>query len=224
MSRRRSKFSGRNGRKNCSPARRPCSLPSPRRTITAWPKCGSISPWIGWKAPRTKHRPRPRQRIAQGNQPAVQLAYRPDHAARRGRQRDRLLVRDFDANDVTGPGIGKTEHLQARVVSEAEKRADLANRLNDAMEGLNGVKQGRKTSTSASARSFSKRRRPSRSPSFPQKSCQRITRITRMAESAIRVIRVIRWQKLLRKRRKEAIVTRMKSPQFESFAGPPFRH
>ena len=48
----------------------------------------------------------------------------------------------LDANDVTGPGVGKTEHMQARVVSEAEKRADLANRLSDAMEGLNGVKHG----------------------------------------------------------------------------------
>ena len=48
----------------------------------------------------------------------------------------------FDANDVTGPGVGTTEHMQARIVSGAEKRADLANRLSDAMEGLNGVKQG----------------------------------------------------------------------------------
>jgi hypothetical protein len=48
----------------------------------------------------------------------------------------------LDANDVTGPGVGKTEHMQARIVSEAEKRADLANRLSDAMEGLNAVKQG----------------------------------------------------------------------------------
>jgi hypothetical protein len=48
----------------------------------------------------------------------------------------------FDANNVTGPGVGRTEHYQARIVSPAEKRADLANRLSDAMEGLNGVKQG----------------------------------------------------------------------------------
>jgi hypothetical protein len=48
----------------------------------------------------------------------------------------------LDANDFTGPGIGATEHMQARIVSEAEKRADLANRLSDAMEGLNGVKHG----------------------------------------------------------------------------------
>jgi hypothetical protein len=48
----------------------------------------------------------------------------------------------FDANDFSGPGIGKTEHMQARIVSEAEKRADLANRLSDTMEGLNGVKHG----------------------------------------------------------------------------------
>lgn len=47
-----------------------------------------------------------------------------------------------DANDVTGPGIAKLEHFQARIVSEAEKRADLANRLNDTMTGLNGVREG----------------------------------------------------------------------------------
>ena len=48
----------------------------------------------------------------------------------------------FDANNVSGPGVSTTDHLQAHIVSEEEKRADLANRLNDAMEGLNGVKQG----------------------------------------------------------------------------------
>jgi hypothetical protein len=53
----------------------------------------------------------------------------------------------LDANDVTGPGVGKTEHMQARIVSEADKRADLANRLSDAMEGLSGVKQGQEDVT-----------------------------------------------------------------------------
>lgn len=48
----------------------------------------------------------------------------------------------FDANDVTGPGTTALEPSQARIVSELEKRADLANRLSDTMEGLNEVKQG----------------------------------------------------------------------------------
>ena len=48
----------------------------------------------------------------------------------------------FDANNVSGPGIGTMDHYQARIVSEAEKRADLANQLSDTMEGLNGVRQG----------------------------------------------------------------------------------
>jgi hypothetical protein len=48
----------------------------------------------------------------------------------------------LDANDVSGPGSGKVDHYQARIVSDAEKRADLANRLSDTMEGLNGVRQG----------------------------------------------------------------------------------
>jgi hypothetical protein len=47
-----------------------------------------------------------------------------------------------DANNITGPGVGTIDHYQARIVSEAEKRADLANRLSDTMEGLNGVRQG----------------------------------------------------------------------------------
>jgi hypothetical protein len=32
--------------------------------------------------------------------------------------------------------------MQARIVSDAEKRADLSNRLSDTMEGLSGVKRG----------------------------------------------------------------------------------
>ncbi|MEP6669748.1 MAG: DUF4175 family protein [Chthoniobacter sp.] len=48
----------------------------------------------------------------------------------------------FDANDITGPGVGATEHMQARVVSDTDKRADLASRLSDTIEGLNGVKHG----------------------------------------------------------------------------------
>ncbi len=48
----------------------------------------------------------------------------------------------LDANNLTGPGLGTIDHYQARIVSEAEKRADLANRLSDTMEGLNGVRQG----------------------------------------------------------------------------------
>jgi hypothetical protein len=48
----------------------------------------------------------------------------------------------LDANNVTGPGVGVTEHMQARIVSDEEKRADLANRLSDTIEGLSGVKHG----------------------------------------------------------------------------------
>ena len=48
----------------------------------------------------------------------------------------------LDANNVTGPGLGTLDHYQVRIVSEAEKRADLANQLSDTMEGLNGVRLG----------------------------------------------------------------------------------
>jgi hypothetical protein len=47
-----------------------------------------------------------------------------------------------DANDVTGPGIAvMAEHWQARIVSDEEKRADLANRLNDTLQSLDAVRQ-----------------------------------------------------------------------------------
>ena len=48
-----------------------------------------------------------------------------------------------DGNTATGPGVGVlAEHYQARVVSEADKRADLAARLDDTLRGLNDVKEG----------------------------------------------------------------------------------
>lgn len=47
-----------------------------------------------------------------------------------------------DANDVTGPGTAMMpEHWQARIVSEEEKRADLANRLNDTLQTLDALRQ-----------------------------------------------------------------------------------
>ena len=45
----------------------------------------------------------------------------------------------LDGNEPAG--AGSTEHYQARIVSELEKRADLANRLSDTIEGLNEVRQ-----------------------------------------------------------------------------------
>jgi hypothetical protein len=48
----------------------------------------------------------------------------------------------LDRNNVTGPGIATLpEHYQARVVSEEEKRADLAARLADTLQGLNDLRQ-----------------------------------------------------------------------------------
>jgi hypothetical protein len=44
-----------------------------------------------------------------------------------------------DNNDVTGPGVGTTEHQLIRVVSEAEKRADLLNRAGDFLGTINDV-------------------------------------------------------------------------------------
>jgi uncharacterized protein DUF4175 len=44
-----------------------------------------------------------------------------------------------DTNDVTGPGIGVSDHYQAKIVSDIEKRADLAARLGDTLAGLNEI-------------------------------------------------------------------------------------
>jgi hypothetical protein len=44
-----------------------------------------------------------------------------------------------DNNDVTGPGITATEHQLAKIVSEAEKRADLLNRAGDTLGSISDV-------------------------------------------------------------------------------------
>jgi len=44
-----------------------------------------------------------------------------------------------DNNNVTGPGIGVTEHQLAKVVSESDKRADLLNRAGDYLGSINDV-------------------------------------------------------------------------------------
>jgi hypothetical protein len=48
-------------------------------------------------------------------------------------------VEGEDNNDVTGPGIGASEHQFARVVSESEKRADLLNRAGDYLGSIGEV-------------------------------------------------------------------------------------
>jgi hypothetical protein len=44
-----------------------------------------------------------------------------------------------DNNNVTGPGVGSTEHQLAKVVSESDKRADLLNRAGDYLGSINDV-------------------------------------------------------------------------------------
>ena len=44
-----------------------------------------------------------------------------------------------DANDVTGPGIGQSEHFTARIVTDQEKLADLMNRTTDMLNGVGEV-------------------------------------------------------------------------------------
>lgn len=44
-----------------------------------------------------------------------------------------------DSNDVTGPGLGQSEHYWLRIVSEEDKRADLLNRLDDHLNLLDAV-------------------------------------------------------------------------------------
>jgi hypothetical protein len=44
-----------------------------------------------------------------------------------------------DTNDVTGPGVGTTEHYQTKIVSADEKRLDLANRIQDTITAVKEV-------------------------------------------------------------------------------------
>jgi hypothetical protein len=44
-----------------------------------------------------------------------------------------------DNNNATGPGIGSSDHQLARVVSDAEKRADLLNRAGDYLGSISDV-------------------------------------------------------------------------------------
>jgi hypothetical protein len=44
-----------------------------------------------------------------------------------------------DNNDVTGPGIGSSEHYFARIVTDEEKRSDLWNRASDTLSSINDL-------------------------------------------------------------------------------------
>ncbi len=46
-----------------------------------------------------------------------------------------------DTNDVTGPGVATSEHYQFHVVSEADKRTELMNRLGDYLGQINDVSE-----------------------------------------------------------------------------------
>jgi K+/H+ antiporter YhaU regulatory subunit KhtT len=46
-----------------------------------------------------------------------------------------------DANNVTGPGKTLTDHARIKIVTESEKRTELAERTNDALSSLDQVGQ-----------------------------------------------------------------------------------
>mgnify|MGYP003337804374 FL=1 len=50
-----------------------------------------------------------------------------------------------DNNNVTGPGIGSSEHYAAKVVSDEEKRADLMNRVGDYIGNVGDVAKDQET-------------------------------------------------------------------------------
>jgi hypothetical protein len=73
-----------------------------------------------------------------------------------------------DTNVITGPGAAASEHQQARVVTEAEKRADLANRLNETINGFNQVTSGQEQATETLGKViFQKAPAPGASPAAP---------------------------------------------------------
>jgi type III secretion system FlhB-like substrate exporter len=41
-----------------------------------------------------------------------------------------------DANNVTGPGVGESEHHTIKIVSEIEKKAEIMNRLMDSLSTM----------------------------------------------------------------------------------------
>jgi hypothetical protein len=57
-----------------------------------------------------------------------------------------------DANDQEGPGVGSSDHYLIRVVSEAEKRADLLSRASDAIGRLGDVAEGQERLNAALGR------------------------------------------------------------------------
>jgi hypothetical protein len=50
-----------------------------------------------------------------------------------------------DGNDVTGPGRGQTERAQIKIVTDEEKRAELAARTNETLDSLDDVSQNEET-------------------------------------------------------------------------------
>ena len=52
-----------------------------------------------------------------------------------------------DSNNVTGPGVGSTEHYQTKIVGDDEKRLDLANRLRETMSGVNDITESQQDLT-----------------------------------------------------------------------------
>lgn len=48
-------------------------------------------------------------------------------------------IEAMDDNNITGPGIGVSDHYQAKLVTEKDKRADISNRLTNTMESMEEV-------------------------------------------------------------------------------------
>ena len=44
-----------------------------------------------------------------------------------------------DANNLTGPGVGTTEHYQTKIVSEEDKTLDIQNRMRNTVDGISDV-------------------------------------------------------------------------------------
>ena len=54
-----------------------------------------------------------------------------------------------DANNLTGPGVGTSEHYQIRIVSSDDKMLDLQNRMRDAINGISEVTRTQEEATKA---------------------------------------------------------------------------
>ena len=65
-----------------------------------------------------------------------------------------------DNNTATGPGLAETEHYQTKLVTDDEKRQDLANRLREAMSGVTEITESQQELTKSLGEPLFEKQKP----------------------------------------------------------------